>query len=45
MYGVGSMVIMGHLFAKVRKYKYHILFQDYELDVICAQYSDLVIAA
>ena len=44
-YGVGSMVIMGQFFAKVRKCKDHIVFQYYESDVICAQYSHLVIAA
>ena len=44
-YGVGSMVIMGHFFTEVRKCKDHILFQDYKSDVICAQYSHLVIAA
>ena len=27
-YGVGSMVIMGHFFAEVRKCKDHIIFQD-----------------
>ena len=36
MYEVGSIVLMGHFFAEVRKCKYHILFQDYESDVICA---------
>ena len=45
MYGVGSMVIMGHFFAKVMKCKYHIVFQDYKSDFICAQYSHLVIAS
>ena len=44
-YGVGSMVIMGHFFAEVRKCKDHIIFQYYESDVLCAQYSHLVIVA
>ena len=44
-YGVGSMVLMGHFFAEVRKCKYHIIFQDYKSDVICSQYSHLVIAS
>ena len=44
-YGVGSMAIMGHLFVEVRKCKDHIIFQDYESDFICAQYSHLVIEA
>ena len=44
-YGLGSMVLMGHLFVEVRKCKDHILFQDYESDVIWAQYSHLVIAS
>ena len=43
-YGVGSMVIMGHFFAKVRKCKDHIPFQDYMSYFICAQYSHLIIA-
>ena len=38
------MVLIGHFFAEVRKYKDHILFQEYESDVICAQYNHLVIA-
>ena len=33
-YDVGSMVLMGHLFVEVRKCKDHILFQDYDSDVI-----------
>ena len=44
-YGVGSIIIMGHLFLELSKCKDHILFQDYDSDVICAQYSHLVIAA
>ena len=44
-YGVGSMVLMGHFFVEVRKCKDHILFQDYESVVICAQYSHLIIAS
>jgi len=44
-YVVGSMVLMGNLFAEVRKCNDHIIFQDYEPDVICYQYNHLVIAA
>ena len=39
------MVLMEHLFSKIRKCNDHIIFQYYELDVICAQYSHLVIVA
>ena len=44
-YAVGSMVLMGHLFTEIKKFNDHIIFQDYEPYVICAQYSHLVIAA
>ena len=44
-YGVGLMVIMGCFFVEVRKCKDHILFQDYVSNVICTQYSHLVIAS
>ena len=36
-YEVGSMVLMGHLFVEIKKCNDHIIFQYYELDVICAQ--------
>ena len=44
-YAMGSMVLMGYFFAEVRKCKEHIFFQDYESDVLCAQYNHLVIAS
>ena len=36
-YAMDSMVLMGHLFEEVKKCNDHIIFQYYELDVICAQ--------
>ena len=38
------MVLMGHFFEEVKKFKDHIIFQDYQPEVIYAQYSHLVIA-
>ena len=43
-YPIGSMVLMGHFFEEVKKCKDHIIFQDYQPEVIYAQYSHLVIA-
>ena len=38
------MVLMGHFFEEVNNCKDHIIFQDYQPEVIYAQYSHLVIA-
>ena len=43
-YPISSMVLMGHFFEEVKKCKDHIIFQDYQPEVIYAQYSHLVIA-
>ena len=42
-YLIGSTVLMGHFFEEVKKCKYHIIFQDYQPEVIYTQYNQLVI--
>ena len=37
------MVLMGNFFEEVKKCKDHIIFQDYQPEVIYAKYSHLVI--
>ena len=43
-YPNASMALMGHFFEEVKKCKDHIIFQDYQPEVMYAQYSHLVIA-